>query len=109
MHVKSTCRAPGAVILRCSRLLVCSGTLLPFLLGLAGVGRQVHAAIPPVLLDYRFLSPDTLSDGRPRPLIKDDTIILLTEWDVPDSAQFADSLRVTADFSRLDPRLVVSP
>jgi hypothetical protein len=74
-----------------------------FSLGLAAIARPVHGATSPVLLDYRFLSPDTLSNGQPRPLVKDDTVVLLTRWEVPGSAGLEDSLRVTADFSRLDP------
>jgi hypothetical protein len=58
---------------------------------------------PPTLTEYRFLSPDTLPNGDLRPLTREDTVILLTRWEVPNSPQLMDSLRVTADFSRLDP------
>ena len=58
---------------------------------------------PPILTAYRFLSPDTLPNGDPRPLTREDTVILRTRWEVPNSPQLMDSLTVTADFSRLDP------
>jgi hypothetical protein len=77
--------------------------LLFVLLGLMVVAFPAIPAESPVLLRYQFLSPDTLPDGHPRPLVRDDTIILLTTWEVPDSTQLADSLTVTGDFSRIDP------
>lgn len=58
---------------------------------------------PPTLIDYRFLLPDTLPDGELRPLTSEDTVTLLTRWEVRNSPQLRDSLTVTADFSRLDP------
>lgn len=60
-------------------------------------------AKPPTLASYRFDSPDTLPNGDPRPLTREDTVRILTHWVVPNSPQLADSLVVTADFSQLDP------
>lgn len=57
----------------------------------------------PALDSYRFLAPDTLPDGSPRPLRAGDTIEIFSRWVVPDSAALADSLTVTADFSQLEP------
>jgi hypothetical protein len=57
----------------------------------------------PTLSKYRFLSPDTLPSGDPRPLTREDRVTLLTRWEVPNSPQLVDSLTITADFSRLDP------
>lgn len=58
---------------------------------------QVRA---PVLLDYAF--EDSLPDGSAAPLRDGDTLVFLTRWTVPDSVEMADSLEVTADFSRLE-------
>jgi hypothetical protein len=56
----------------------------------------------PFLQEFRFLAPATVPDSLPV-LVGGDTIHLLTRWVVPNGAGTADSLNVTADFSRLDP------
>jgi hypothetical protein len=66
---------------------------------------------PPNLERYQFLRPDTtgtpsdtlLPAPHPGVFDKTSTIILDTWWTVSGSAQDADRLTVTADFSRLDP------
>ncbi len=76
--------------------------VLIFAIG-SGLASTPAASVTVALRDYWFVTPDTLSDGSLRPLTRNDTVEILTLWEVPEDTAAADSLEVTADFSRLDP------